>query len=220
MSLYDNGVDPHDSRRVTFRNATAHDVPLLEQWDQADHIRAIMGDYEFNEWNWKEEIPRSPPWRQQWVAQIAPTQHSADKRHQLRPIGFVQIINAREEETHYWGVNMEPNVAAVDIWIGEVDCLGQGFGTEMMHQVFRFCFDTWQSKAVVVDPMHDNTAAHRFYVKCGMRPAGYRMFGPDKVCGCIFCSGNNCILANESKCLIHRIDYHEWMKALLEYQYP
>jgi len=152
------------------------DLPVLLRWDNEEHIRNVIGDYEFNEWNWEYEIPRSPSWRQQWVAQIR------NERNALRPIGFVQIINAREEETHYWGEDMEENVAAVDIWIGEPDCLGRGYGKEMMEQVFDFCFYIWKSKAVVVDPMHDNEAAHRFYQrKCGMKPVGYQFFGPDKV---------------------------------------
>ena len=43
----------------------------------------------------------------------------------------MQIIDPLAEPTHYWG-EVEPNLRALDIWIGEKDALGRGYGTAMM----------------------------------------------------------------------------------------
>jgi aminoglycoside 6'-N-acetyltransferase len=98
---------------VTLRNATLADLDRIEAWDKKEHMQASIGDYEFNDWNWKQELPRNPSWRFQLIAEAGDGV----------PIGFVQIIDALEEETHYWGLDCEPNLRAIDIWIGEEDCL-------------------------------------------------------------------------------------------------
>ena len=41
------------------------------------------------------------------------------------------------------------------------------------------CFADPAVTAVLVDPMADNTAAHRFYEALGFRRVGPRTFGPD-----------------------------------------
>jgi len=42
-----------------------------------------------------------------------------------RPIGAMQIIDPFTEQTHYWG-EIEPNLRAIDIWIGAAEDLGKG----------------------------------------------------------------------------------------------
>jgi hypothetical protein len=48
-----------------------------------------------------------------------------------RPVGFVQIIDPAREDSRYWG-EVEENLRAVDLWIGEEADLGKGHGTRMM----------------------------------------------------------------------------------------
>ena len=38
----------------------------------------------------------------------------------------MQIIDPQLRPTHYWG-DVEANLRALDIWIGETDALGHGF---------------------------------------------------------------------------------------------
>ena len=56
-----------------------------------------------------------------------------------QPIGAMQIIDPHFERTHYWG-EIEPNLRAIDIWIGEPDCLGMGYGETMMRLALQRCF--------------------------------------------------------------------------------
>lgn len=107
----------NSTSKLRLRPAQIEDLSTLEVWDQQPHV--IESDPN-DDWNWSVELNRFPPWREQLVAEI-----------DGKPIGFVQIIDPREEETHYWG-ECESNLRAVDIWIGEEKFLGKGYGTEIM----------------------------------------------------------------------------------------
>lgn len=96
-----------------------------------------------------------------------------------RPIGFIQVIDPHEEETHYWG-DVEPNLRAIDIRIGEEEYLGKGYGTEMMIQALEICFGNPDVKAVLIDPLESNTRAIYFYRKLGFEFLEKRTFGEDE----------------------------------------
>jgi aminoglycoside 6'-N-acetyltransferase len=95
-----------------------------------------------------------------------------------RPVGVMQIIDAAREETHYWG-DAEPNLRAIDIWLGEASDLGRGYGTQMMKLAIDRCFADPKVTAILIDPLASNTRAHRFYERLGFKPVGRRMFGTD-----------------------------------------
>src|SRR5690606_17279329 len=121
-------------------------------------------------------------------------------RHQLiaeldgRPIGFLQIIDPYEEETHYWG-EVEQNLRAVDIWIGDSEDLGKGYGTEMMRQALNLIFLDPEVRAVLIDPLESNTRALKFYEKIGFNPVERRLFGQDQ-------------------CLVYRLNRKDWVPVL------
>jgi aminoglycoside 6'-N-acetyltransferase len=150
---------------IRLRPATPADQALLERWDEAPHVRANAGDD--GGFDWKAELPRSPPWRAFLIALESD-----------RPIGFIQIIDPELEETHYWGA-IGPGHRAIDIWIGEADAIGQGHGTAMMRQALERCFAPPEVTAVLVDPLAANSRAHRFYQRLGFSPVEHRRFGPD-----------------------------------------
>ena len=168
--------------RLVLRNATLNDLETIQRWGKAEHVRKSIGDYDFDEWNWEYELPRNPSWRYQLIAQVDNT-----------PIGFVQIIDPLLEETHYWGLDCEPNLRALDVWIGEEDFLGKGWGTRILTLALNdYCFsDGSGAEAVLVDPKMSNTRAHVFYQRLGFEPVGSRYFGSDH-------------------CFIHRLDRHAW----------
>ncbi|HLT74310.1 MAG TPA: GNAT family N-acetyltransferase [Ohtaekwangia sp.] len=150
---------------ITLRKATIADLPILTHWDSQPHV--IDSDPN-DDWNWEMELNRDPSWREQLIAE-------ADGR----PIGFIQIIDPLLEESHYWG-DVEPNLRAIDIWIGESDALGKGFGTIMMKLALKRCFDNPNVKEVIIDPLESNTRAHRFYEKLGFRFTEKKQFGSDQ----------------------------------------
>jgi aminoglycoside 6'-N-acetyltransferase len=149
---------------LLLRAARASDVSLLERWDEEPEVLASDPN---DDWNWQEELPRRPPWREWLIAE-------ADGR----PVGFVQIIDPAEEESHYWG-DVGPGLRAVDLWIGEPAFRGRGLGTEVMRQALERCFAAAEVTAVLVDPLASNTRAHRFYERLGFEPLEYRRFGAD-----------------------------------------
>ncbi|MCB0706167.1 MAG: acetyltransferase [Saprospiraceae bacterium] len=151
-----------ENRIINLRRAGIEDLTLLEYWDQQQHVFDADPD---DDWNWAYELTRFPSWREQLIAEIAG-----------RPIGFIQIIDPAEEETHYWGT-IAPNLRAIDIWIGEKSDLGKGYGTEMMKQAIERCFLDPKVRSILIDPLASNKAAIRFYERLGFQFEENRQFG-------------------------------------------
>jgi len=128
---------------------------------------------------WEGELPREVDWREFLIGEV-----------DGRPVGFIQVIDAAREETHYWG-DAEPNLRAIDIWIGEAENLGRGYGTAMMRLAIERCFAEPAVTAILIDPLARNTGAHRFYERLSFRPLERRTFGTDD-------------------CLVYRLTRGEW----------
>jgi aminoglycoside 6'-N-acetyltransferase len=90
----------------------------------------------------------------------------------------VQIIDPREEETHYWG-EVEAGLRAIDIWIGEEKNRGKGWGARIMQLAIARCFNNPFVRGILLDPLVSNTRAIRFYEKLGFRKIGLQRFGED-----------------------------------------
>jgi aminoglycoside 6'-N-acetyltransferase len=135
-----------------------------------------------SDWGWEVELGRNPDWREQLIAEL-----------DGRPIGFIQIIDPEQEESHYWG-NVAANLRAIDIWIGREADLGKGYGTKMMALALARCFDDPAVSAVLIDPLASNTRAHRFYERIGFRFLEPRRFGDDE-------------------CFVYRLDRTDYMQA-------
>ncbi|MEM9857266.1 MAG: GNAT family N-acetyltransferase [Bacteroidota bacterium] len=138
--------------QICFRKASIDDLDLLEYWDTKPHVIACDPD---DDWDWERELLHEPLWREQLVGEL-----------DGRPIGFVQIIDPAEEESHYWG-EVSPHLRAIDIWIGEESDLNKGYGTEMMKQAIERCFSKPEVSAILIDPLATNVKAHRFYKRLG-----------------------------------------------------
>ena len=110
---------------ITLRPATPDDAPLLRHWDEQPHVLASDPN---DDWEWETELGRAVEWRAQLIAEL-----------EGRPIGFVQILDAAREESHYWG-EVSAGTMAIDIWIGEAAELGKGYGSRMMRDALARCF--------------------------------------------------------------------------------
>lgn len=149
---------------ISLRKATIEDLATLTYWDSKQHVIEAGSD---DDWNWEEELLRDTPWRNQLIAEL-----------DGKPIGFVQIIDPHEEETHYWG-EIDPHKRAIDIWIGEEEHLGKGYGSQMMTLALDLCFEDPSVTEVVIDPLASNTAAIRFYKRLGFVHKEFRTFDED-----------------------------------------
>lgn len=161
---------------IKLRPASMDDRSLLTFWDKQPHVIAAAPN---DEWDWESELWRDPEWRKLLIAELGD-----------RPVGFIQIIDPAREESHYWG-DIRDGYRAIDIWIGEAENLGKGYGTEMMRLTLDWCFSDPKVTAVWVDPLEFNTKAHRFYERLGFKFMEERRFGEDN-------------------CLVYRLDREVW----------
>ena len=174
---------------VTLRPATLADVPHFERWDTQPHVIAATSDnpdadIAFDDAEWAMEINSSDPNSHYFVGEV-----------RGRPIGAMQVIDPALEHTHYWGQDCPLNHRAMDIWIGEPDCLNQGFGTEMMTIAIDEAFADPAIQAILIDPLNSNTDAHRFYRRLGFKVVGRRKFDDDD-------------------CLVHILDRADWRQGI------
>jgi len=151
---------------IELRRMRLDDVVMLERWDEDPDVAASGGDSDW--YDWPVELARDVDWRELLVAE-----------EDGRPVGFVQLIDAAREDTHYWGA-VEPGPWAVDIWIGAPEDRGRGVGTEMMHQALDRCFRDHGATEVLIDPLTTNLRAIRFYRRLGFTDVGERSFGDDR----------------------------------------
>jgi aminoglycoside 6'-N-acetyltransferase len=170
--------------RIVLRPMTLDDVPLLDHWDRQPHVIAATSDdtdqpKAFGDTYWPDELALVAPDYQYLIAEL-----------DGRPIGALQIIDPCTESTHYWG-QIEPNLRAIDIWIGAAEDLGRGYGETMMRRAFQLCFANPAVIAIVIDPLSSNLRAHKFYQRLGFVPEGQHTFGDDD-------------------CLIHRLTRPAW----------
>lgn len=165
---------------IVLRKATLADLSVLLYWDKQEHVIAADPD---DDWNWEKELQHDPEWREQLIAEL-----------NGQPIGVIQIIDPAEEETHYWG-DIEPNKRAIDIWIGEKENLGKGYGTDMMNQALEICFKSPAVTEVIIDPLETNLKAIAFYKKIGFEFLQKRRF-------------------YDVLCDVHTISRDKWMKKI------
>lgn len=148
---------------IKLRTANINDLVILQHWQQQPHVIEAIPP---SDWNWAYELKRQTAWRQQLIAEL-----------NGQPIGFVQIIDPAEEETHYWG-EIEPNKRAIDIWIGDKNSLGKGYGKQMMYLAIEKCFESPLVDEILLDPLESNTKAIKFYEQLGFTFIEFRQF-PD-----------------------------------------
>lgn len=157
---------------------------MLAEWDRQPHVIAGSSDdpeaeTAFEGIDWAEELSSSA--------------HELDYRiaeADGQPVGVIAICDPHTEPSRYWG-KIEPDLRAIDIWIGPAEWLGRGVGTRMMTLAINDCFAAPEVTAIVIDPLHSNVDAHRFYHRLGFVAEGRRMFENDD-------------------CLVHRLTRADW----------
>lgn len=153
---------------VELRPMTIDDVALLVRWDDDPDVAAAIGGRGADWYDWPAELVADVPWRELLIAE-----------EDGRPIGFLNLTNAHEEESHYWG-EIEAGTWAIDIWIGSPDDRGRGLGVEAMKLALGRLFDRHGAAMVVIDPAVDNRRAIAFYERLGFERVGVREFGDDE----------------------------------------
>lgn len=88
-----------------------------------------------------------------------------------RPIGYLQIYHANPDE--FWaGHELPRETFGLDLFIGEADALGQGWGPRFIRLALRRLFAMPAVARVQIDPDPTNEVAIRAYEKSGFRRIG------------------------------------------------
>jgi aminoglycoside 6'-N-acetyltransferase len=147
---------------------TIDDVALLVRWDDDSDVAAAIGGRGADWYDWSAELVRDVAWRELLIIE-----------ENGSPVGFLQLIDTSEEESHYWG-DSEPGAWAIDIWIGSPHDRGRGLGAEAMKLALGRVFHQHGAEMVVIDPAVNNRRAIAFYERLGFERSAVREFGDDK----------------------------------------
>jgi RimJ/RimL family protein N-acetyltransferase len=136
------------------RDVTNDDLPLIEQWLHADHVRNTWGDPGAN-FHRLNEPPASGNWR-------------AILEADGRKIGLVLWQHPTREELDAAGLTDIPtSVIDIDIMIGELDALGRGLGSDAISLVAELALSDPTVPFVMACARLENLASQRAFAKAG-----------------------------------------------------
>lgn len=158
--------------QLRLRRATQADATVLARWDLDPDVIGATTDaadaaVAFGDHHWPDELAAQSELSYYLIAEL-----------DGRPIGAMQVCDPHLEPTHYWG-DIEPDLRAVDVWIGAAADRCQGHGRRMMQLAHAQCFADPRVVAIVIDPLVSNTRAITFYQRLGYAPVGPRHFDDD-----------------------------------------
>jgi len=135
---------------------TPSDLPLIERWLGADHVRRFWGDPGAN-----FALLRAPAAPGHWRALIA-----ADGRK----VGLVLWQQPTRAQLDQAGLfDLSERAIDIDIMIGERDALGRGIGSATIDVVARAALADPAVPLVMAAAHVDNPASQRAFAKAGFR---------------------------------------------------
>jgi len=143
----------------TFRPVTKSDLPRLERWLAAPHVREWWGDPE--------------------RAMTKITEHLPDEQidifivaYEDSPIGYIQSWSPHAEENHPCR-DQPAGTRGIDQFIGELDLLNRGHGSAFISAFVSRLFENGAPR-IITDPNPQNARAIRAYENAGFRRLDYR----------------------------------------------
>jgi RimJ/RimL family protein N-acetyltransferase len=147
--------------RIDFRRLTARDLPLLHEWLQREHVRRWWTDRETYEEVVRHYLPA--------IEGREPTDLYLILLED-RPAGFIQTYRVSDHPEYRELVGVEDGVAGVDLFVGEPELTGRGFGSEVLSRfVLDVVFADPEIQACIADPDAENRASLRAFEKAGFR---------------------------------------------------
>ncbi|NTW59312.1 MAG: acetyltransferase [Nitrospirae bacterium] len=141
---------------LRLRDVTNDDLPLIERWLHADHVRSTWGDPGLN-----LRLLNEPPAKGNWRAIIEANGHG---------VGIVLWQHPTREELDVAGLpDIPTSVIDIDIMIGEFDALGRGMGSEAIRLVAEVALSDPAVPFVIACARLDNLASQRAFAKAGFR---------------------------------------------------
>lgn len=141
---------------LRLHEVTNDDLPLIEQWLHADHVRSTWGDPDAN-----IRLLRHSPAKGNWRAII-----EANGRR----VGLVLWQHPTRQELDEAGlIDIPESVIDIDIMIGERKETGRGVGTAAIRLVAEAALSDPAVPFVVAATLLDNLASQRAFAKAGFR---------------------------------------------------
>jgi aminoglycoside 6'-N-acetyltransferase len=145
---------------------TTDDLPLIEQWLHAGHVRSAWGDPAAN-FRLLVEPPASGSWR-------------AIIKADGRKVGLVLWQHPTREELDAAGLaDIPTSVVDVDIMIGELAALGRGLGSGAISLVAELALSDPTVPFVMACARLDNLASQRAFARADFRQDREFDDGPD-----------------------------------------
>lgn len=149
------------SLTTNFFALTEVHFPLLFNWLRKPHVREHWpDDLTDDEIRQKYLGHINSGWVFPFVIQL-----------EQRPIGYIQCYQAWKENNNWWP-DAQEGTYGMDLFIGELDCLGKGLGSKIVAQFMEHISATHHVKQWIIDVDKNNQRAIRCYEKAGFTTAG------------------------------------------------
>lgn len=87
-----------------------------------------------------------------------------------QPIGYIQAYQLRDTDAAYQAALNIPDVAAVDLFIGETNFIHKGLGAALLGRFIReIVFELWDVEGCIIAPDLSNLSAIKSYYKAGFQ---------------------------------------------------
>lgn len=155
--------------KIAFKEFRLEDVPLYYEWAEKEHVKNVwfLEGYQPKEYILTKIKGNGIEY---------PFLITIDDK----AIGFIQYwdIYARdriEKNKKDYFTGSPPGTYGIDIFIGELDFIGKGFGSQILVSFSELLFKEYGAKKLVVDPDSENIKA-----KCCYEKAGFKLIGKGK----------------------------------------
>jgi RimJ/RimL family protein N-acetyltransferase len=143
---------------ITLQPLTTSDLDLLVQWMNQPHVKTWWPD------NLTDQEIRTKYGNRIGSTAIVPLIISVDEK----PIGFLQYYDVTQAPDD-WNKDEPAGTIGFDIYIGEKEYLGKGYGTAAISLMIKQLFTNPNIAKIIVDVDPKNQAAIRAYEKAGLR---------------------------------------------------
>lgn len=140
---------------IEFRPLAVEDLPQLEEWLRHEHVAR---------W-WRDDIDESLAEYRAAIEGREPTDHYLVVVDD-RAVGMIQTYLVSDYPEWEEVVHAGPDIAGVDLLIGDPEQVGRGLGPEILAQ---FVHDVVTARAVVATVDEANRRSWRAFEKAGFR---------------------------------------------------
>lgn len=155
---------------ITFEPLAESHFPLLLKWLEAPHVKAWW-DTDV-EWTEKLISEKYSPYVNGYKIQNGEAKKLEAYIIKLgsKPVGYIQLYDAYAFPRSAVLTDLPKSLAAIDLFIGDLDCIGKNIGSNAMILFSeQYCAPLFEY--TFVDPDINNIAAIKSYTKAGFKKA-------------------------------------------------